>query len=116
MMSVHTEKSQLPELIPLHQLPALIPSSRPGKRLAIATVYRWAQQGRIRTVKIGGSRYVVRDALAQLFSAADSPSDDPRPETRGTDAHRAGLALDRLLRARCVSTRAKPTVGKNETL
>ncbi len=100
-------RQQLPDLVPIHELPDLIPSSRRGKKLALATLYRWAQQGRIPTVKIGGSRYVARDALAQLFSAVDSSGTDPRAEANGTDAVRAGLALDRLLGTRRASARVK---------
>lgn len=98
-MSVVVEKSQIPELIPLHRLPDLIPSSRRGKKLALATIYRWSQRGRIPTVKIGGSRYVSASALAQILSVtADGTA--ARPESPNLAAKRAGAELDALLARR----------------
>ncbi len=55
------------ELIPVHELPNLIPSCRKGKKLALATVYRWILKGRLPTLRIGGGRFVTAAALAQFI-------------------------------------------------
>src|SRR5438045_2494641 len=91
--------SNLPQLIPLHRLPEIIPSSRPGKKLSLATCYRWAATGRLPTVKVGGSRYVSESDLASLLDPENSsPSrQDPDPSGR---AQRAGSELDLLLSKR----------------
>jgi hypothetical protein len=65
-----TETLELPEVLPLRQLLALIPSSRPGRKLSISTLYRWILKGHIPTFKIGGSRYVRRENVARLLEGA----------------------------------------------
>lgn len=90
--------SGVPELIPLHRLPDVIPSSRPGKRLALATLYRWVQRGRLSTIKVGGCRYVTPTGLARLFGPdvfdlAVAPACPP-----ANRALRAGERLDQLMR------------------
>ena len=92
---------RLPQLIPLHRLPDLIPSSRDGKRLAMATIYRWVLRGRLSTMKVGGSRYVTMEALADFMNptsvgvAPVASCEAPRSPHR--DAVAAGAALDRLI-------------------
>jgi hypothetical protein len=83
---------QLPALIPLHRVPDLVPSSQPGKRLALSTVFRWALQGRLRTVKVGGGRYVT---AADLLAFVRGPSRAGEPPA--ADARKAGEQLDRAL-------------------
>src|SRR4051812_48009729 len=98
-MSLFVQKPELPELIPLHRLPDLIPSPRRGKKLALATIYRWSQRGRIPTVKIGGSRYVSSATLSQLCKTITQPASSA-PKSDDVDAKRASAALDALLTKR----------------
>ena len=82
------------ELIPLHRLPDLIPSSRKGKTLAMPTIYRWIESGRLKTLKIAGGRYITAGVLEAFLGgdegmAAPSGTGDA---TAGADA--AGKELD----------------------
>ncbi|QDV34107.1 DUF1580 domain-containing protein [Tautonia plasticadhaerens] len=88
-------------IIPLGQVSALIPSSRPGKRTHISTIWRWATKGvkgaRLETVTIGGSRYTSREAVQRFVerlsgSPGDQAGRDPSAaspvRTRRTEARR----------------------------
>lgn len=88
---------KLPELIPIHRLPDLIPSSRRGKKLALATIYRWCQQGRIPTLKVGGGRYVTATALAELLNSDSRAAPVSEGASAAGAAFDAGVLLDRLL-------------------
>lgn len=94
----HAEKEKMTDnelkFIPLHELPRLIPSSRRGKRLALATIYRWAASGRLKTSKIGGGRYVSHDDLLEfLHGPTSAESCGGRNQSR---AKKAGDDLTRL--------------------
>ena len=54
------------DLIPIQELPELIPSARKGKKISMATVHRWIRSGRLWSHKIGGARYVRVEALAEF--------------------------------------------------
>lgn len=102
--------SALPELVPVHALPRLIPSSRRGRKLSISTVFRWLQRGRLPSRRVGGARYVHRlDLLRFLAGHAartaqnamedglradlDAPANlDQRPAPPGRLAERARVA------------------------
>src|SRR5689334_22581299 len=78
MLDIRTE-----ELFPLRDVPKRIPK-RAGRRLHIATVYRWAQHGlggtRLETLRVGGTRYTSLAALQRFFdnlSALDPSSQPP---------------------------------------
>ncbi len=73
---------------PIHVKEAikLVPSRLPGRRLALATLYRWAQSGvkgkdgsrvRLEIVKIGGSTFTSQEALRRFF---DRLSENPSVE------------------------------------
>jgi len=82
------------ELIPIHRLPALIPSSRRGKTLAMPTIYRWIESGKLKTLKIAGGRYVTAGDL-EAFLGGDEGMVAPSmtgDATAGADA--AGKELD----------------------
>ena len=87
------------ELIPLKQLPDLIPSSRRGARLALPTIYRWILRGKLKSRKIGGSVYVTVQDLAEFVGGRQDgePSAPRSPAAVTGAAHRAGQELDRLL-------------------
>jgi len=65
MIEVTTES-----LIPLHDVPRLLPSRGNGKRIHISAVYRWIQRGvrgvRLESVKIGGTSYTTAEALQRF--------------------------------------------------
>jgi hypothetical protein len=92
-------------LIPLTEVPDFIPSTTLGRRLSIATVWRWAKFGvrgrRLESVKVGGSFYTSREAIARF---AEDPADGATPQTparavrspaqRKRDQARAAARLD----------------------
>ena len=61
MINIHVEN-----LIPISEVPLRIPSSRPGKRINVRTLYRWQREGRLETVRIGGRWYTSEEALERL--------------------------------------------------
>jgi hypothetical protein len=60
------------ELVLLSDAPALFPTRR-GKKVSIATLYRWSSCGcksvRLETVQLGGSRYTSHEAVARFSQA-----------------------------------------------
>ncbi len=87
-------------LIPLSEVAAYVPSSRPGKRLNVATVWRWATAGvgghRLETVKVGGSTYTSVEAVKRFVQQPRrrepqvfyQPNPQPRPRRAPEDADR----------------------------
>ena len=71
----------LENLVPLRDVPRLLPARPNGKRLHISAVYRWALRGirgvRLETVKIGGTTYTSREAI-QRFSGLLSRKEPPQ--------------------------------------
>lgn len=61
------------EAIRLSLLPKVIPPTANGRRVSLASVYRWAQVGirgvRLRTFNIGGSKFTTRQEV-ERWSAA----------------------------------------------
>jgi hypothetical protein len=92
------------QVFPLPELPNHVPQ-RNGRRLSIATAYRWSLNGvrgvKLETVQIGGARYTSLEAL-QRFAAALTAARDGRPAERqspAADKKRkadTAAALDRL--------------------
>jgi hypothetical protein len=92
-------------LIPLREVGSIIPSSRYGKRLNFATIWRWAMHGargrRLEAVKLGGSLYTSREAIsrfAEHVTGSDTPT-SPAPAVRSPaqrqrDQERAAKMLD----------------------
>jgi hypothetical protein len=60
------------QLVPLNDVPRLLPARGNGKRIHISAVYRWAQRGvrgaRLEVIRVGGTTYTSREAL-QRFSS-----------------------------------------------
>lgn len=83
-----------PELRPLAEYSQRIPSSRGGKSLNRATLWRWALKGlqgvKLQTVRIGGGRYTC-DAWVCEFIAARSETHEPFSTAAHSDTtgHRA---------------------------
>lgn len=69
-------------LVPLRDVPRLLPPRPSGKRLHISAVYRWTLRGvrgiRLETTKIGGTTYTSREAI-QRFSEGLSGAEPARP-------------------------------------
>ena len=72
------------QLVPIRDVPRLLPRRSTGRRVHISAVYRWIAPGvhgvRLASIKIGGTTYTSAEALqafAQHLSRADrsgSPS------------------------------------------
>ncbi|WP_169973105.1 DUF1580 domain-containing protein [Tautonia rosea] len=92
----------LETLIPIGQVPDLIPSSRAGKRVHVSTIWRWVLAGvrgvQLETVTIGGSRYTSREAVQRFVERLSEARErglggsqgDPTPTARNrrTEAQR----------------------------
>lgn len=90
MIDIETE-----QLVPIGQVPRLLPPRPNGRRVHISAVYRWMSRGIreavLESVKVGGSTYTSKEALQRF---AD------RLSARGTPAPKAevgGLARERHL-------------------
>ena len=70
----------LRDLIPINEARRLLPSSQPGKRLALPTLYRWVHSGKLPAVRILGHYYVRRADLLALVE----PVQPRRPAERET--------------------------------
>ena len=95
------------QLRPLANYTSRIPSRVPGKRLNCATLWRWALDGRLRTVQIGGGRFtcdawvwefvhrkrapISPEVRAELDSIGANPS---RPYQPLSPEERARIAAD----------------------
>lgn len=68
MIDVEREK-----LIPLAEVPALLPPGRSGRRVHVSAVFRWVQKGlkgiRLEAVQLAGRRVTSREALSRFFQA-----------------------------------------------
>jgi hypothetical protein len=95
------------ELIPLTQVPALpfVPRRRRGKKLNVATVFRWAQQGiagtRLEIIRFGGTLCTNRSALLEFFrrltpGSVTSSSPPRTPGQRRRASERAARELEKL--------------------
>ena len=85
-------------LVPLNQVPKLLPLRSNGKRLHISAIYRWVQRGikgtRLEATRIGGSTYTSLEALQrfseQLNHSQLTPSQTPlQPRTRQRQIQKA---------------------------
>jgi hypothetical protein len=96
-------------LVPLSDVPSLLPPRPNGRRLHFSTIWRWATRGvrggiRLATVRIGGATYTSREAIQRFADElADAPTPgrpnrpaDASPRARSA-AHRR--AVDELTRA-----------------
>lgn len=61
------------QLVSMAQATGLVPTRTSGKKIHVATLYRWANVGlhgvRLETVQIGGHRYTSKEALGRFFQA-----------------------------------------------
>jgi len=80
-------------LLTLPQAAKRLPSSRPGRKLNVSTLWRWASSGVkggvvLETVTIGGTRFTSTEAL-QRFSERCSAGQTAPPSPSPTKAREA---------------------------
>src|SRR5437016_5027474 len=81
-------------LIALAEVPAqrFMPRRRQGRKLNVATVYRWAQQGvrgvRLEVVRVGGTLCTSRAALLDFFRRAAANGNGGHPAETPSDERR----------------------------
>lgn len=87
--------------IPLTRVPKVVrwlPGRRRGRKLNIATVFRWAQRGlrgvMLETISIGGTKCTSEEALKRFFArlgSAAMPTESPQQRERQIDAAESAL-------------------------
>lgn len=102
MIDLSTEK-----LIPVREVPKLLPPRPTGKRVHVSAVYRWIQRGvrgvRLETITIGGTTYTSTEALQRFAdqrsnSIADSsPPSVPTTAARQKQIDRAAKQVEEIL-------------------
>jgi excisionase family DNA binding protein len=70
------------DLIPMAEAARLLPSNRPGKRLHVATLYRWLFSGRLRGWKIGRHYHVSRAEVLRMAEPVEVAQPAPRQQRR----------------------------------
>jgi hypothetical protein len=87
-------------LIPVGQIPKLLPPRPNGKRVHISACYRWITRGirgvRLEVVRIGGSTYTSREAIARFAAHLSLPSDSSRLAVPAQRRKQIGQARTRL--------------------
>jgi Protein of unknown function (DUF1580) len=68
-------------VFPLTEAPAQVPLRRGGKKINLATVYRWSTRGIrgvvLETIQIGGTRCTSAQALQRFFDRLSTAGRDP---------------------------------------
>lgn len=103
------------ELIALRELPKLLPKRPNGKRVHLATIYRWIQRGvrgvRLRATKIGGSTFIEQRNLDDFIDKLSEPKESAispiTPKARTRAAERASKHVAELLNTK------KPAVNRS---
>lgn len=81
------------ELRPLREYAQRLPSSRAGKRVHPATLYRWALKGLsggtpLRTVRMGGGRFTCDAWVAEFMEPGPTASSGPVAQSELSQADR----------------------------
>ena len=92
-------------LVPLRQVPKLLPPRPNGKRIHISAVYRWIQRGikgtRLEAVRIGGTTYTSLEAIQRFTVPSGHTSGVPTQltttRTRRKQIDHANREVARLL-------------------
>lgn len=72
--------------IPVAQVPQLLPSCRPGRKLALSTVYRWIARGQLDCCRRGRWRFVRRDQVLGMMQPAQPDREPSRLDRAMADA------------------------------
>ncbi len=84
-------------LIPLHELPAMLPPRPNGRRISHSTIARWVREGirgrRLRSLRVGGTRY-VRRANFEAFIVEDVEDGTSTQVISRPSRSRSGLGPD----------------------
>jgi hypothetical protein len=85
-------------VIPLREIPKMIPSRVSGKTLSLATVWRWVLRPTdpLETIMIGGGRFTSIEALDRFIAKGNRINATPPSESK-SNAKRAGEKLRRLI-------------------
>ena len=69
-------------LVPVRNVPKLLPKRPNGRRIHISAVYRWMQRGvrgeKLEWVKVGGSTYTSREALQRFSDQLSTTYERPK--------------------------------------
>ena len=94
MIDINTEN-----LLPLHDVPKILPTRTNGKRVHISAVYRWVQRGirgtHLEVVRIGGTTYTSREAM-QRFAIPSSGDQATSAISTSTRQRQIDTAVDRV--------------------
>ena len=81
-------------LIPLNEVPKLLPRRKSGKTLHISAIYRWRQKGikgiRLETAILGGTTYTSKEALIRFSERLTGRRRPGRPSYSLTASYRTG--------------------------
>lgn len=81
MVDIATEK-----LIALADVPKHLPKRRGGRKVNLATVYRWASHGlhgvRLEVVQVGGTKCTSMTALQKFFERLSAAANGEAPPVR----------------------------------
>jgi hypothetical protein len=87
------------QLVPLHDVPKLLPPRKNGKRVHISAVYRWVQRGvrgiRLEILRVGGTTYTSREALQRFASPSTTPH-EPAKHNSAARQRQIDSAVQRL--------------------
>lgn len=97
-------------LVPIREVPRLLPPRPNGKRVHISACYRWLSRGVkgivLESVKIGGSTYTSREALQRFaeqlspVSRPNAPLYSPTPASRRRHIEEAARQAEAILGSR----------------
>lgn len=101
-------------LVPVNEVPRLLPCRSTGKKIHISAIYRWAQRGirgvRLDVVRIGGTSYTSREALQRFAEGISSQpghdDDTPTPRARQREVELAAKRVKELLGRRSSTRKA----------
>ena len=75
-MSRREHSDELPEdAVTLNAAAALLPGSRPGRRLSLKSMYRWVMEGRLRGWRVGRTLLVSKGDVLALARPCRAPVD-----------------------------------------